>query len=204
MLACVPCIHLVVCNDHVFRSYRASLQPVTRNGPFGYRSCGLTHLCSYLLAAIAVKAVFPRAILDQPVRCSRRQLVMLSRVTLSCISSCLFAVIAVAAVVTQFICFQSCRLTHYDSLLCMRVAWCLGFLKLEVPFSLFTGPSFSSTFGMGCLGGGRFRVTMDTSFPAVRCPAPPTLRHQDPSSSIDDDRNCVTTYKLALLKPLLI
>ena len=44
-------------------------------------------------------------------------------------------------------------------------------LESEVPFSLFAGPSFSSaTVGRF----GRFRVTMDTSFPSVHCPAPPT------------------------------
>jgi len=37
------------------------------------------------------------------------------------------------------------------------------------------------------VGGGRFRVTMDTSFPAVHRRAPPTLRHQRPSSSIVDE-----------------
>ena len=37
------------------------------------------------------------------------------------------------------------------------------------------------------MGGGRFRVTMDTSSPAVHHPAPPTLRHQHPSSSIVDE-----------------
>ena len=42
----------------------------------------------------------------------------------------------------------------------------------------------------GGLGGGRSRVTMDTSFPAVHRPAPPTLRHQRPSSSIDDEFKC--------------
>ena len=40
------------------------------------------------------------------------------------------------------------------------------------------------------MGGDRFRVTMDTSFPAVYRPAPPTLMHQRPiSSSIDDEFN---------------
>ena len=39
---------------------------------------------------------------------------------------------------------------------------------------------------------------MDTSFPAVRRPAPPTLRHQRPSSSIDDEFKEVCLFSLKL------
>ena len=66
----------------------------------------------------------------------------------------------------------------------------LGVFGVGGPFLPLRWPLLFKHPGVGGLGGGRFRVTMDTSFPAVHRRAPPTLRHQRPSSSIVDEFKC--------------